>query len=329
MFARRVAIGTALAVAAATLAGPVGAQGPPTLPAAPVPPPLLPPTDPGRDGWGPYGPPSPPGGLFVDAEVQLVRPALKDRIVNDAPLPNGATLAVPGADLTWTVAPVFEVGYRLPEGLGLLALDYRFLESDGAATVHYPDQGDFHLRTRLSLNRWGLDYGTAPFEFAPRWDFAWRVGVRLEDVFFDSRLQGAGLTQQASNNFLGAGPHARLELWRRSPALPGLALFGRLDGAVDIGRISQKFRDQSTNPGGSPSGAGLEQNSTQAVPTLTAQAGLTYAPPWAENLHFAVGYLYEHYWYLGQLGENSAGQFSSSRGELTSHGAFLRGQIDF
>ena len=55
---------------------------------------------------------------------------------------------------------------------------------------------------------------------------------------------------QTSNDFTGAGPHARLDLSRHARLLPGLALFGRIDGTLAVGRVSQKIRDEVANPDG-------------------------------------------------------------------------------
>jgi hypothetical protein len=306
----------------------------PMTPAAPPPHPadtLFTVPDPGRDGWGPYGPPSPPPGFYFGAELQVIRPVLLNRIVNDTPLANGAFLQVPSADLNWTVAPWLEAGYRLPESWGFVAADYRFWSSDGSATLPADDGTPSSVHTRASLNMADLDYGTTPYSFAPRWDWVWRVGVRYGNVFFDSRLQNALVNQQSSDFFTGFGPHAQLILQRHVAGVPGLALWTRLDGSVLLGRISQKFRDTAPGPDGTPGFFSWEQNSTQAVPTLLIQPGLAYTPPGRQNLHLFVGYLYERWWYVGQLGETSlsGAGVSRSHGEVGSQGIFFRAQVDF
>jgi len=319
---------------------PAGTLTPPSpaLPVTPHAPPPPPPADtlyavpdPGRDGWGPYGPPSPPPGFFFDVELDIIKPVLLNRIINDTPLANGALLQVPSADLNWTVAPWFEAGYRLPESWGFVAAGYRFWSSDGSATLPASDGTPSAVHTRAALNMADIDYGTTPYSIAPRWDWVWRVGVRYGNVFFDSRAVNDAANQESSNYFTGFGPHARLDLQRCIAEVPGLALWTRFDGSVLIGRISQKFRDLETAPDGTQSFNAFEQNSTQAVPTLLIQAGLAYTPPARQNLHLHFGYLYERWWYVGQVGESatSGAAISRSHGEVGSQGLFLRAQVDF
>jgi hypothetical protein len=271
------------------------------------------------------------------AEIDVVRPFLKNRITpvnglpTDKPFPvPGATIIIPSADLSWTVSPRFEVGYRLPDSTGYWALGYQFLNSEGTATKLLGVPGvPFADRTRVNLNEAHLDYGTSPYEFAPHWDFSWRIGIQFDDIFFDSRVVHGDTFEQASNLFYGAGPHGRLDLERWLSFLPGLAVFGRLDGAVMVGTIHQHFR---ASPGVPEPALTLQDqiiSRTQAVPTLNVQAGLSYTPPMFRNVHISTGYTFEYFWYLGQLGINPDGSFANSRGELGSQGWFLRAQIDF
>lgn len=291
---------------------------------APALPALEEPVDPGLDGWGPYGLPSPEPGLFFNTELAFIHPVLRNRLTNDTPLrPSGNTLTVPSAELPWTVAPWFDLGYRLPRSLGIVSLNYRFFTADGNGTTVFAGLPS-ELRSRLGENVVNLDYGTGPCSFAPRWDFLWRIGAQYADVFFDSRLAGGSASQQASNHFNGAGPHARLDLSRSLDPLPGWSLFSRLDGAVVFGRISQKFSQQTAVL------ETWEQNGTQSVPVLNVQAGLSYTPPALPGWRFTLGYTYEHWWYVGQLGEDSNdGSLSRTRGEFETQGIFLRGQVDF
>jgi hypothetical protein len=314
---------------AATFALPVPPPGPP----APPPDNLFAIPDPGRDGWGPYGAPSPPPGYFFDVDLQIIRPVLLNKITNDTPLPSGNFLHVPSADLHWTVAPWFEAGCRLPESWGFVAASYRFFSSDGS-TTEPPGEGGLvsAVHTRAVLNMADFDYGTATYSFAPRWDWVWRVGVRYGNVFFDSREVNDAFDQQASNYFTGLGPHARLDLLRHVAAAPGLALWTRFDGSAMWGRVSQRFRDLETAADGTQSFNSFEQNSTQMVPTLLLQVGLAYTPPGRDNLHFNLSYLFERWWYVGQVGfsgTSGANVPSASHGEIGAQGISLRAQVDF
>jgi hypothetical protein len=280
--------------------------------------------DPGPNGWGPYGPASASPGFFFDAEVALVFPTLKFGLTNDRPLPvTGLILNVPAVDLDTTVMPTFEVGYRLGESAGLFALNYSFLFSEGKGRAT-TDLGTFDVRTRLQVNWWGVDYGTTPFELAPRYEASWRVGVRMADVFFDSRAVNAVLTQESRSDFFGAGPSARFDLERRIVPVPGLALFGRVGGAALVGRVRQRHQVELGRLTDSTS-----IRRSQLVPYLNLQAGLSYAPPAWPGLKITTGYLFEDYFNVGRLGIDGAGELSRSRGEVLTHGWFLRGQYDF
>jgi hypothetical protein len=282
------------------------------------------PPDPGPAGWGPYGPPSAAPGWFFDTEIAVVFPALKFRITNDMPLPaTGLQLHVPAVDLNTGVMPTLELGYRLGDSCGFFALSYSFLFTDGTG-ARATEFGAADVRTRLAINWLDLDYGTTPVEFWPRYEISWRIGVRAADVYFDSKATSALITQTATNDFFGGGPHARLDVERRIVPLPGLALFGRLDGAAILGQVRQRFTAET---------AGIDDSTsvhrTQLVPYLNLQAGLRYAPPSWPGVKFTTGYLFEDYFNVGRLGIDSVGRVSQSRGEVWSHGWFLRGEYDF
>src|SRR5262249_25732060 len=157
----------------------------------------------------------------------------------DQPLATQGPLSIPTTKLPWTASPIFEVGYRLPDSLGFFAGNYRFVVAEGTETRTI-DGMPFDLRTRLNLNQFDLDYGSSPYSPEPRYILVWRFGLRVADAFYDSRASNPALTQQGSNDFVGAGPHARLDLERQLPLVPGLSLFGRLDGAVLVGQIHQR-----------------------------------------------------------------------------------------
>jgi hypothetical protein len=303
---------------------------PPARPPQPVPPLPTGAPDPGPGGWGFYGPPSRPAGPFFSLELQFIRPALKEVLENGQPLPaTGSTIQPPSASVGWTIAPWIEAGYWLPDSLGLLSAGYRFFNSQGNALIDYGGTPSA-VRTRLDLNTIDLDYGTAPYFFWRRWEWRWWVGLRLADVYFDSQVQSPGTYQQASNSSRGAGPHARFSLNRYFDSVPGLSLGGRLDGACLFQRNEQKFRQTLTNPDGSLTSELGEQNGHETVPTILVEAGLGYVPPRLPNLRLRAGYIYEEWWFVGQLGTYSNfGMLSPSRGQFTTQGLFVRAWIDF
>ena len=309
----------------------LGPIAPPASPLsfAPVPPPPPPVLDPGSDGWGPLGSVSQNQGWFFDAEFVLAFPNLKYRATNDTPLPiTGATLNVPTKSLSGTIAPTFEAGYRLGESLGLVAASYSFLNSDGTGTVNVGGV-DQAVRTRASINTFDIDYGTSPYEFAPRYTYSWRLGARISDVFFDSQGRAGQMFQKASSDFFGSGPHARLDLERRLVPVPGLSLFGRLDGALLIGRVKQDYRLEAPDGFGNVLVDSGRNNRSQAVPELNIQLGVSYIVQSVPGLKFTTGYDFSQIWNVGRLGASSAGVVSNTRGEITTNGWFLRGQYDF
>jgi hypothetical protein len=312
---------------------PLEAPAPLAYTPPPPPPPIIGPAfDPGRDGWGPFGQGSCEPGWFVNAQVAVVFPAVKFRITNDMPLPTtGQRIQVPSVDLDTAVSPQLEVGYRLPGSAGLFAVNYGFLASEGTGTAPATLRQasiDSAVRTRLNVNWLDLDYGTAPFEVAPRWDVSYRIGARIANVFFDSRATNADFLEQASNNFFGAGPRARIDVERRIVTLPGLALFGRAEGAALIGQVEQRFRLEDP-PGGGGIVDSASVHRSQLVPAVTLQAGLSYCPPGFNAVKLTSGYEYGQYFNSGRLGIAGNGEVSQSRGDFWWHGWFLRGQVDF
>jgi hypothetical protein len=282
--------------------------------------------------FGPYAAPEALPGPYFAVELQFLRPALKNRLQGVVPLSDGtfSTVNVPSADLHWTAAPVFEIGYRSPDLPGLVALNYRFLLDEATTTA--PLGGvDSPIRTRLTINEITADYGFPTYRFAPRWELNARIGVQLADIYFDSRANSLFLAQQESNNFYGAGPHLRLDLERQIAFVPGLALFGRADVVALIGQTKQRFRDQvSVDDVVLANGYLEQQRQTQLIPVLTLDAGLQYTPPSASFLHFGVGYMFQDYFNLGHLHNSMDGMpVVGSNGGLTAQGVYVRGQIDF
>jgi hypothetical protein len=300
---------------AAPTAPTLGVPVPAPYVAAPPPPPLSGRADPGPNGW--TDAPSCDEGLFFNTDLDFLKPAVKNRLSGTVTFPDGSTgtVAPPQASLDWTVAPRFEVGYHFPDSFGDLSASYRFLVSEGRGTAVSP-VGAFDVRSRLDLNQFDFDYSSARFSPGPFWDLKWRVGARLADVFFDSRVSDGVFDQQAGSNFIGAGPHFALDAERRIGLLPGFALFGNIDGAVLVGQIHQHFQDGA--PGFS---ANDTEQRTQSVPVVTLKAGFSYTPPRLEFVHFTTGYEFERWWDLARLG--------GSKGELTDQGLFLRAEFDY
>jgi hypothetical protein len=318
---------------ATTLGPPAAIANPSPFPVSPPPPPAPPdasnpiyqPNDPGPNGWGPYEAPSAPPQFYAMHEVDILKPHLKAALTAPLPFPDGTVVVVqpPTTQPGWTGAPVFEFGWTLPNSLGYFAINYRGFWVQGNQNALGLDGTEYALRTRLTLNQFAFDYGTAPYSFMPRWDVGARFGIGLADVFFDNRAQNAFLTQYASNNYLGAGPHIRGDVRRHIGLLPGLDLFGRLDLMVLVGHIHQTYAQADVNPDGSITQASDFLRKTQTVPVFTLQSGISYAPPSLRRWRFTAGYQFEEWWFVGQIDGNDP------RGQFYTNGVFLRAEASF
>lgn len=299
-------------------------------PTSPFPPPdaqdpLYQPRDPGVNGWGLYDWPSFPQQFFADVEVDILKPHLKAVLTNSVTFPDGTqdNVQPPTTQVGWTAAPRFEIGWFIPPSLGFFAFSYRGFATSGQQDATSLDGTPYALRSRLDVNQIALDYGTTPYSYAPRWFASGRIGMAAADTFFDNRAVSSAQTLYASNNFLGAGPHARLDLWREFNLVPGLSVFAQLDLTVLVGQIQQQYQETNLVTGGSSvTGADLLRH-TQSVPVFTVRSGLAYAPSNLSRWRFMLGYEYEEWWFVGQVdGLNSRGQF-------TTNGVFLRALVSF
>src|SRR5262249_45429313 len=146
--------------------------------------------------------------------------------------------------LDLTGSPKFELGYRFDDGLGAVALSYRFIVTDGQELLlgWDLDGSDAPMRSRLDMNIIDLDYVSREISVGRICELRWRAGVRLASIYFDSQAEGFFIEQQASSSFFGAGPHVGLDLWHKLGDTQ-LALFGRLDSSVPIGQIHQAFSE--------------------------------------------------------------------------------------
>jgi hypothetical protein len=291
----------------------------PTWPALPVPylqpdpqldPPLLP-----QPGW------------FGDAELLLTAPFVKSKL--NSPI---FTQQLPLPHLDWTASPRFEAGYRLPSGFGGFALAYRFLAGDATEGFVGPD-GPGVVAGRLDLNAFDFDYQSDEISLWPHWEMKWWFGARLVNIYFDSRavepveeaLAGTGIVaSRSTDRYIGAGPHWGLRLERRFDEC-GLAIVGRIDGFIGLGRQRQGFFEQTAavGPDGQPIVAQDHVRSSQAVPALTAQIGLSWEPPGWMSFSAFLGYQYEKWWNVGRL--NRIG----SSGELEDQGVALQATFNY
>ena len=225
-----------------------------------------------------------PAGWFLNAEIGFAAPHIKGVQSNANALADTLPKVVflPAADLEWTVAPRLQFGYRLPSAFGEFAVSYRFLTTDGTDTTTGFD-GPAALRTRLNFNQIDLDYLSREFSLAPHWDMKWHFGLRLAELYYDSRSDepfalaatGNGVFEQRfSNSYWGIGPHAGVELQREVEGT-GLSFVSRIDAATLLGRIRQGFFEQLTAVGANGQFTGLESrlSGSQDVPIVNFQVG--------------------------------------------------------
>ncbi len=199
----------------------------------------------------------PQPGWFADVELGIMLPHITND-AHDAVTVNGvkSRVQLPGGTLDWTAAPRFELGYRLPEGFGEIALAYRFLGAQGTGTISGPFSAPDavgSVLTRLDIQIADLDYASNELSICSWWA-KWRIGLRGADVYFDSRVDeplaaaeaGSGVFERRmTNNYWGIGPHGSLELERRLTDW-GLMVLGRVDGSILLGRLNQDFFETST-----------------------------------------------------------------------------------
>jgi hypothetical protein len=296
----------------------------PPLPPPPPSPPLPPPPPPnlwaGPAGWNPVHPEPP--GWFLDASIDILGPAVGNRLTGTVPLPSGgtATVALPGARLDWTAMPSFDIGYRLPDGVGAFTLGYRFLASEGKEFPLGPDGTD-ELRSRLNINIFDLDYRTTIFEPLPRLQVQGIIGARLGTSFYDTQLSGAATDTHETNYYVAAGPHAAIDLNRRIPLVPGLALVAKIDGAILVGDDEQRFSTTTFDAFGNGTSSELTYRHTVTSEMLAIEAGLSYRFPDLDCLRLSTGYRYEQWWDMGRS--------NGSATDLTTNGFFLRLEYGF
>jgi hypothetical protein len=300
-------------------AAPPSVSAPPPL-LSPAPPPDYPAPLPASDAL--LEAPSEAPGWFGGLEFGIVKPHVNSN--QSGMLSFGSlgldTVQLPMASLDAAVAVRFDLGYRLADNCGGVLVSYRTLSTEGHATIlDFDPLGDGQLRSRLDMDVFDFDYVTPTLPLGRRVDLRARLGVRLADVFFDSRALGQVFEQRQSNHFIGAGPHAGLDLWYHSE-IPGLGVFARVDGALPIGSVHQNFEESFELDDGTVVGSAASQSATRVVPTISAQVGVGWQPM-GTRLLFSAGYEFEYWWDIGHVGD--------SRATLWDQGGFFRVEFRF
>jgi hypothetical protein len=291
------------------------------VPPPPPPPPVVVAPPPPANPWAPatWTPVCRPAGFYIDAGIDIMSVDVSNHLSGTVPLPSGnTTVALPGTHLDWTAMPTLALGYRLPDGLGAFALSYRFIVSEGHDSLDRFDGTD-ELRSRLSINIIDLDYRSNVYEPFPRLEVQGILGARIGISYYDTQLMGAITDDHESNYYVGAGPHAAVELNRRLPLVPGLALTGKIDGAVLVGNDNQRFSTLAFDAFNNGNVYEMSYRRTDTSEMLAIEAGLSYRPPDLEALRFSTGYRYEQWWNMGRGGS----------ADLTTNGFFIRVEYGF
>jgi hypothetical protein len=270
-------------------------------------------------------------GWFTNVEATALGTHIRNKLFGTVTVgPRTDVVHVPGADLDWTVAPRFDIGYRLPDGCGELLVSYYFVTTDGQSDTLTP-LGPGSMKSRLDINEVDLVYATREITVIPPWDMRWKVGVRGLNVFFDGAsnqsatpavLPGGFIGQQAANDFLGAGPLIGLEL-TCATGVPKLTLWGHAEGAYLWGHLHQKFTETLAAFGAVPVTGILDATTTQGVGVAQGQLGLRWTPNGCNGSRFFVGYEFDYY---AQVGRNDN---TGSMADIFQHGLFVRGEFNF
>jgi hypothetical protein len=284
-------------------------------------PPIVP-INPGP-GAVPAGSLIPWSGFFGSLEIGVLFPEIHGTLVGPVNLSGITTtdVALGSSGFRSAGSPRLELGYRFGEDTGAVAISYRsFVSKGGEDVAGFTEFGSPFLSSLFNINVVDIDYVSPAYNIAPFWDFSWRGGLRVAGVYYQNVLTGTFGQAEATSDFVGAGPHAEVEVGRVVGLFPGLAVLAKLDGAVMGGGISQSFSESfQTSP---PLSGESRFNHGAAVPMLTFNLGLSYTPPGPFSFaRLGFGYQFEYWWDIGNL--------SSSKGDLLSNGFYFRGEFNF
>jgi Legionella pneumophila major outer membrane protein precursor len=280
-------------------------------------------------------PPCLPPGWLTSVDATIGVPRILNRLRGTVQNPvtgNTDVIQTESAAYNATVMPRIELGYRLPSGFGEIDLAYRGLGASGTSQALLLDGlGDLH--SRLDIQIVDLDYASREFSLGDGWGMKWRVGLRFSWVYFDSLATqnfaaasaGSGiLDQRETNQYIGGGPHAGMEI-SRDLHWGGLSILGRTDLSQLIGRVKQGYFEDILPLGGNgqPLLASNPVSSSQSAPMVLGQLGIAWQPPGWSNVRVFAGYEIEYWWNVGRLSDINAGT------SLYFQGALLQAQINY
>jgi hypothetical protein len=283
-------------------------------------------------------------GWFFNVQFDVIHPVVHRRLIpgamdSNVTTPSGkvVTVALPGPKLRWTVAPRFEVGYRLASGFGGFALADRFFSTDGVSHLLGPN-GPGTETGHLGTNYTDLDYFSREYTPWQQWGMMWRLGTRLayantQSQFFEpfaAAAAGNGVRATLQNtSSRGIGPHFGVALDRRI-GQSGFSFVGKVDAAWVFSQERQTFGAATTamNPSGGRDFGVLRHNFYQMISILNFQVGLGYQPPQLPNIRLFAGYIFEA-WYNTEQDSNANGGLGASRAMFTNQGVALQLGINF
>ena len=287
--------------------------------------------------------PFPPPGWFAGAQIQVVKPTLFNHLGQVGQYTQKGTgtstsVQLPSARLDWTVSPYLFLGYRLPSGFGDFAVAYRYLATVGSMGVRGAANGPAILSSRLAFNMIDLDYSSRELNFGHGWDMKPTLGLRILTLFFDSQsdqpfaLAAAGngtFQKRETNNLVGLGPHAALELSRHL-GNSGWALWLRTDltDAFDWINDGAFTRSTTLGPAGRPLARQTYVFGHQDTPIVNVQVGVTWKPSRYSGTRLFLGYQYEHFWALQAINTFSNGT-GASLGQLTDQGVVIQATFNY
>ena len=239
-------------------------------------------------------------------------------------------MRIPITPLDWTVSPVVELGYRLPEGFGAFMLNYQYLGTTGSGTTVYGPGGPSAMSGRLNFNLSDFDYVSREFTPWEHWGMTWRFGFRQVYLFYDTQIDPfppasalSGLmSESGANSYHGWGGHVGVQLDRDFyQQVPGLSFVSKIDFGYTGGFIQQGLSQTTTTGAYSFN----QISNGQGCPMLGGEIGLSYRPPSGKYEFFAGGF-YQYWWNIGTLANyalNGIGG-TTSNGELSLTGVTFR-----
>jgi hypothetical protein len=180
--------------------------------------------------------PQPWSGWYAGVDVAVLWPSLDLHFTGNGRL-----------DLDAAAAPRAWIGYQFEQG-SAIRLAYRNLDSSGHFLFDLPNEGaQQDLNVDLDLNWVDLDYVSPEYALFCNGRLSWEAGGRFTSRDLNVRAEDFSGAFSVKTRYLGGGPHLGMDTaWLFGDS--GLALFGRLDGAVTFGKDRSRPEIQTAGP---------------------------------------------------------------------------------